>query len=70
MDLNMPIMDGYEACQNIRTIYKDFNDKVIALREKRQLINGSAEILPKKEQMILQQRHIMISISAFINHEV
>ena len=25
MDLNMPIMDGYEACKQIIQIYKQFN---------------------------------------------
>ena len=25
LDLNMPIMDGYEACQRINELYKNFN---------------------------------------------
>ena len=25
LDLNMPIMDGYEACQRINELYNNFN---------------------------------------------
>ena len=31
LDLNMPILDGYEACKQILQIYKEFNDKQIRL---------------------------------------
>ena len=27
MDLNMPIMDGFEACQKILEIYEQYNDE-------------------------------------------
>ena len=32
MDLNMPIMDGWEACKRILQIYKDFNECQICLK--------------------------------------
>ena len=33
MDLNMPIMDGREACKRILEIYKNFNEKQICQKD-------------------------------------
>ena len=32
MDLNMPILDGYEACKQIIQIYKDYNQRQLCLK--------------------------------------
>lgn len=29
LDLNMPIIDGYEACKQITQIYNEYNQKVM-----------------------------------------
>ena len=33
MDLNMPIMDGYEASERILQIYKEYNARQITRKE-------------------------------------
>ena len=33
LDLNMPIMDGFEACKQILQIYKEYNQNQIAWKD-------------------------------------
>lgn len=41
LDLCMPIMDGYEACRQITTIYNQFNEEQSRLRDLSSASNSS-----------------------------
>lgn len=34
MDLNMPIMDGFEACKQICQLYEQYNEEQFRIKEK------------------------------------
>ena len=48
MDLNMPIMDGFEACQKILEIYEQYNDEQLCQRDGfQQKVRDSLQSLKK-----------------------
>lgn len=67
LDLNMPIMDGHEACEKIIQIYKDYNDRQIALKDNSEE-NGDG--LYNYDDMYVNRRPLMIASSAHITEEV
>lgn len=74
LDLNMPIMNGTEACKQILQIYKDFNDTQLALKEKCQNPDGTvihdSDVICNDNQTYVNRRPLMIANSAHITEEI
>ena len=54
-DLNMPVMDGFECCQKIKTFYENYNQQFFLVK-----VNLEKESL----------RPYMVACSALINHQI
>ena len=74
LDLNMPIMNGYEACKQIQQIYEDYNKTQIGNKDSLYRINSMMCInksdLELSSQIdrtrFIERKPILIACSAFI----
>ena len=70
LDLNMPIVNGYEACTQLRKLYSE-DDKIFRIKPKRRSTdqncksNRSSSSLLEKEE-----RPFIVAVSAFVNADV
>lgn len=72
MDLNMPIMDGFEACKQILNIYKDFNENQMRIKSENNHRKSLRDLLGQtqlNEQPYVERKPLMIASTAHITNE-
>ena len=68
MDLNMPIMDGHEACKQIQLIYKDFNERQIGLKDLDS--EDGLDGMGGSDENYVNRRPLIIASSAHITEDI
>lgn len=67
LDLNMPIMNGHEACKQILQIYKDYNERQIGLKGSE---DQSEDGHSNADETYVNRRPIIVASSAHVTEEI
>ena len=58
LDLNMPIMDGYEACNQILQLYKQYNERQMSKKKRSNSIQLSSHFSNNMQEVDLEQKRL------------